>query len=250
VRRSIASKTTAAWSKLGTPCGGEIAADVASCDLSGWTSNTPSGPLRLAPGFTLVALVVLTLGIGARVTTFSVVDAVVLRGLPFEDEARLFRIAESPRGGEARGGAVAPQNYRAWKAQQGGVFDDLAAIGRTAFKPSGADYRDLRVSGVTASLFSVLRPRMVIGAPFSTANEAEGRHRVLVISEGVWRRRFGADPEILGRTIVAPDGPWQIVGVVAAGFGYPTPDDGLDAVWAPYVVPGISANVAPRTCTT
>jgi putative ABC transport system permease protein len=191
---------------------------------------------RLAPGFTAVALIVLTLGIGATTAIFSVVDAVVLRPLPFPDAKRLIDITEVSVSGKGYGGSVTPQNFFDWKARQGGVFEDLAAVGGM-----GLTFRDraepelLQAIRVSASLFGMLRVQPERGRLFTADNEVDGNHRVLMISDGLWRRRFGADPTIVGRAVKTSDGVWLIVGVMPRGFEYPVGHSKPIDVWAPYV---------------
>ncbi len=190
--------------------------------------------LRLAPGFTAVAVAVLTLGIGATIAMFSVVDAVVLKALPFEDESRLVSVLEVTRT-TGRPGPVAPQNFLDWKTRTTAIFEDLGTFGRSAFAATDPELTQVEVRGVSASLLRVLRVRPALGAVFTEEQEREGHHRVVMISDALWRQRFGADPGVLGQTISAADGPWQIAGVFAPDFGYPVPQPGVEFVWHPYV---------------
>jgi putative ABC transport system permease protein len=209
--------------------------------------------LRATPGFTIVALLVLTLGIGATTAIFSVVDAVVLRGLPFDEHDRLVAVGERgtfgkgnrqgpPQSGDAADPqairAVQPQNYLDWIVQQS-VFESMAA--RWSASPTlrlpGADPEEVVAEHVTASFFDVLRIRPAIGRPFTADNEVDGRHRVAILSDALWHRRFGANPEIVGRTIPLDDGAYEIAGIMPVGVTYPVgallPTD----LWVPYVVP-------------
>ena len=145
--------------------------------------------LRSAKTFTAVALILLALGIGASTAIFSVVDAVVLRGLPFDEHDRLVAVGERrPLGPNPERGrdpealsSIAPQNYLDWAAQQK-VFESIAAIagaGVTLREP-GAEPEDLRAQRVTASFFDVLRVRPAIGRQFTAAHEVDGRHQVVL----------------------------------------------------------------------
>ena len=157
--------------------------------------------LRSSKGFTIAALVVLTLGIGATTAIFSVVDAVVLRGLPFDEHDRLVAVGERSRPSgqfayldrepEALG-ASAPQNYLDWAAQQR-VFESIAAMasGWLTLRQPGVEPESLVPQRVTAGFFNVLRVRPALGRAFTVENEIAGRDRVAVLSDGVWRRRFG-----------------------------------------------------------
>src|SRR3954470_13527500 len=171
--------------------------------------------LRSSPSFSLAAVLVLTLGIGASTAIFSVVDAVVLRGLPFDEHDRLVAIGErgavqrrppgDPRDPDALS-SVAPQNYFDWSAQQQ-AFESMAAIasGWLTLHQPGTEPESLTPQRVTSRFFDVLRVRPAIGRTFTSDEEIAGRDRVVVLSDGVWRRRFGGDPSIIGTTIALDD---------------------------------------------
>ena len=123
--------------------------------------------LRAAPGFTTTALIVLALGIGASTAIFSVVDAIVLRGLPFDDANRLVSVSETNKARAGLpGGSSAPQNFLEWRAQQD-VFEAIGAsagIGGFTIREDGPP-EDLRALQTTANLFSILRVHPAIGQP-------------------------------------------------------------------------------------
>ena len=202
--------------------------------------------LRSSPTFTAVALVVLALGIGASTAIFSVVDAVVLRGLPFDEHDRLVAIGErrtiGPRPDPNRDpnalSSAAPQNYMDWAAQQQ-VFESIAAIASGSFtlREADAEPEDLRAQRVTAGFFDVLRVQPALGRAFTKENETEGRHRLVVLSDGLWRRRFGGDPSIVGRTIPLEGEPYEVAGIMPPDFQYPVGVPRATDLWVPYVVP-------------
>jgi putative ABC transport system permease protein len=213
--------------------------------------------LRTAPSFTAVALIVLTLGIGASTAIFSVVDAVVLRALPFDEHDRLVAVGErrasaptAPRSGGALSliadpnrdplqlSSIAPQNYLDWAAQQQ-VFESMAAIGFGAYtlREPGAEPEELRAQRVRAGFFDVLRVQPAIGRAFTVEHEVEGNHEVTVLSEGLWRRRFGGDPGIVGRTIPLEGSSYEVLGVMPTDFAYPIGAVRPTDLWVPYVVP-------------
>ena len=206
--------------------------------------------LRSTPTLTIVALLVLTLGIGASTAIFSVVDAVVLRGLPFDEHDRLVAVGErraprpdspmlvTPNPDPAAISSSAPQNYMDWAKQQT-VFESIAAIAGGAFtlKEPGLEPEEIRAQRVTAGFFTVLREQPARGRAFSEENEVEGRHQVAVLSDGLWRRRFGADPHIIGKTIPLEGGAFEVVGVMGPGFEYPVGAVRPTDIWVPYVVP-------------
>ena len=209
--------------------------------------------LRSARGFTIVALIVLTLGIGATTAIFSVVDAVVLRGLPFDEHDRLVAVGERSRRPEPGAdpkdiSTAAPQNYLDWVAGQR-VFESMAAIGSgwLTLRLPGGEPESLIPQRVTASFFDVLRVRPAIGRAFSAANEVAGRDKVAVLSDGLWRRRFGADPNVIGRVVRLDDVEggaessggigYEILGVMPPEFAYPVGEPRATDIWVPYVVP-------------
>ncbi len=192
--------------------------------------------LRAAPGVTATALCILALGIGAGTAIFSVVDAVALRGLPFDRADELLAPGESWKGkGDA---GVTPQDFLDWRARQD-VFSGLAATTspREAFRFPADDrrYSALKVTCVTANLFDVLGVAPRVGRAFADADEAAGAVPVAILSDGFWRARFAADPLIVGRTMTLTNGTWTIVGVMPPEFTYPLGMPARD-LWVPYVM--------------
>ena len=202
--------------------------------------------LIASKSFAIVALIVLTLGIGATTAIFSVVDAVVLRALPFDEHDRLVALGErrtdvrvpDPNRDPLQLSSAAPQNYIDWAAQQQ-VFESIAAIagGAITYQQPGTEPEDLRSQRVTAGFFEVLRSHPAIGRAFTADNEVTGRERVVVLSDGLWRRRFNADPAIVGQSIPLNRNQYEVIGIMPATFEYPVgllrPTD----LWIPYVVP-------------
>ena len=206
--------------------------------------------LRATPTVTLVALVVLVLGIGATTAIFSVVDAVVLRGLPFDEHDRLVALGQRrapnpnapapavPNPDPAAVSSAAPQNYMDWAARQQ-VFESIAAIasGSLTLRDPGAEPEDMRAQRVTAQFFDVLRSHPVRGHAFTKENEVDGRHQVVVLSDGLWQRRFGGDPAIVGKTIPLEGTAYEVIGVMAPDFVFPAGSPKPTELWVPYVVP-------------
>src|SRR5688500_4887495 len=204
--------------------------------------------LKSSKTFTIVALLVLALGIGASTAIFSVVDAVVLRGLPFEEHDRLVALGErrppdpnfppDPTRDPNAVSSAAPQNYMDWAAQQQ-VFESIAAISGGAFtlREPGTEPEEIRAQRVTAGFFNVLREQPRLGRAFTSENETEGRDRVAVLSDGLWNRRFGGDPAIVGKTIPLEGGAFEVVGVMGPDFQYPIGSTRPTDLWVPYVVP-------------
>jgi putative ABC transport system permease protein len=199
--------------------------------------------LRASKTFTAVALTVLALGIGAGTAIFSVVDAVVLRGLPFDEHDRLVamgrRITPVRPGGDPQAlSSLAPQDYGDLAVQQK-VFESVAAVanGALTLRDPGAEPEEIRAQRVTAGFFKVLRVQPALGGTFSADNEVDGRHRVCVLSDDLWRRRFAADPAIVGRTIPLEGAAYDVVGIMGPDFTYPVGAAKPTELWVPYVVP-------------
>lgn len=201
--------------------------------------------LSASKAFTLVAVTVLALGIGATTAVFSVVDAAVLRPLPYDDPGRLVAVGERNTRTLARPGAdpqevsiFSPQNYLDVAANQES-FEVIAAVlsGTATIGPSvgDADPEDLRIQRVTSGFFRVFRVQPRLGRTFTADDELAGRDRVCVLSDALWRRRFAADPAVVGQTIDLNALSYTVIGVLGAGFTNPMSlQDGVD-LWTPYV---------------
>jgi len=202
--------------------------------------------LRASAAFTAVALAVLALGIGASTAIFSVVDAVVLRGLPFDEHDRLVAVGtrrpppvgDDPARDPQQLVTASPQDFMDWDQRQQ-VFASLAAT-TTSFvslREAGGEPEDLRALRATADTFEVLRIGPALGRPFMAENEVEGRHRVAVLSDALWRRRFGSDPSIVGRTIALDGEAFEVLGVMPPDATYPVGAARSTDLYVPYVVP-------------
>ncbi len=195
--------------------------------------------LRSAPSFTAVALIVLTLGIGATTAIFSVVDGVVLRNVPFEEPHRLMSVADvDTRPGGFVGGHTTAPDYLDWVAGQT-HFEGLAATaGGPAFTVrDGGHPENLPAIRATANLFGLLRVQPQLGRTFSAEHEVEDNHRVALISHNLWQRRFGGTDDVVGKTMTFDTGIWHILGVMPEGFEYPVGAARPADMWVPYVVP-------------
>ncbi len=172
--------------------------------------------LRRAPGFTLAAIATLALAIGANTALFALVDAVVLRPFPYPEPERLVALVEHAHGSRS---AVAPGNIADYRVP---AFESLAAW--------HFDEKDLSDGGrpetlfaheVTHDFFAVLGTGPMLGRAFLPEEDREGGPAVVIITDGLWRARFGADPAILGRSIRLDRIPHQVVGVLPADFSPP-----------------------------
>jgi putative ABC transport system permease protein len=190
--------------------------------------------LRAAPGFSVVALFVLAFGIGSSTLIFSMADAVVLRALPFDEPDRIVVVGSLYNG---HPGLETAATFLEWRERQT-AFEALTAIADGALIiKTDSQAEEVRLERVTAEFFSVLRVRPPIGQPFTADNEVDGRDGVAMISDALWRSRFGADPNIVGETMKSNMGTKTIVGVMPPDFSYPAGAARPTDVWIPYVVP-------------
>ena len=168
-------------------------------------------------GFTGVAIITLALGIGANATIFSVVNAVLLKSLPYPDADRLVALSQHSK--QSADISVSFPDYLAWRAQQT-VFDEMSARMPTGGVITGEGEPD-RVIGrlVTASFFSTLGVQPFIGRAFTDAEDKPG-NKVMVLSHAVWLRRFGGAPEVIGKSITYNGESWTVVGVMPSGFDF------------------------------
>ncbi len=190
--------------------------------------------LRRAPGFAAAAALTIALGVGATTAMFSVVYGVLLRPLPFGDPDRLVVLwTRAPRLGLARA-MVGAANARDWR-EQNRVFEDIAlvrTIGNFNLVGQGEPVR-LLGARVTANLFPVLRVSPLLGRTFTPDENEDGNHRVVLLSHGLWQRRFGGDPSVVGRRISLSGVPHTVVGVMGPSFRYPSREFEL---WVPLTI--------------
>ena len=185
---------------------------------------------RKNPGFTIVAVIALALGIGANTAIFSVVNTVLLRPLPYKDPERLVMVWEdASRHGYPRD-TPAAGNYVDWR-DQNQVFEGMAAIADTSFNLTGSGEPE-RLEGrrVSVNLFPLLGVEPQIGRVFTAAEDQPGAQRVVLLSYGLWQRRFGGDPNIAGQSLTLNGESYVVVGVMPARFQFPSSDD---QAWVP-----------------
>ena len=176
--------------------------------------------LLKSPVMTFVALFALTLGIGANTAIFSVVNTVLLRSFPYKDPEQLALVWEKRQGGRTDQNVINLGNFSDWK-EQNSVFADMAAFLDTSRNLTG-DGEPEEITGqlATTNLFSVLGTNPVLGRTFTADEGGEGGSRVIVISYGLWQRRFGGDKLIVGRQILVNEQPATVIGVMPATFGW------------------------------
>ncbi len=182
--------------------------------------------LARSPGFTILAVLILALGIGANTSIFSVVSAVLIKPLPFKAPDQLvFLWDDGSAGGLSAHSTVAPANYVDWKGRSRS-FEAMALFnGLRQYTLTGGGEPE-RIAGIEASgdFFSVLRLTPIVGRTFSAADEGPNASPVVVLSRTLWVRRFGADPGIVGRDIVLDNVKRTVIGVVPPAFRYPNKD--------------------------
>jgi putative ABC transport system permease protein len=186
--------------------------------------------LRKSPGFTVIAVIALALGIGANTAIFSVVNAVLLRPLPFEKADQLVLVWEKrPQLGRMRNVASPPDFYD-WKAQNQ-VFDGMAAFTGSGFNlSSGTEPERIQGASVSPELFAVLRSQPRLGRAFETDEDKPGHNKVVILSHGLWQRRFGAEPGLIGQTILMNDQSYAVIGIMPPDFYFPNRSS---EVWVP-----------------
>lgn len=193
--------------------------------------------LRRNPAFACSGILVLALGIAAITVVFSIVYGVLLRDLPYDQPDRLVTLGSARRDVGFQAAYAGAADYFDWRQQQQ-VFEDLGLtrpIANYNLTGSGEPER-LQGARATASVFSTLRVRPAIGRVFTEEEQLDPgtASSVVVLSHGLWQRRFGGDPSVVGGTILLNGSPYQVVGVMGADFQYPARDFEL---WTPLYIP-------------
>jgi predicted permease len=203
--------------------------------------------LYKSPGFSIVTVLTLAIGIGANVATFSVVYAVLLRPLPFPQPEQLVRVFDDLRGtNEQDVGMSAPE---LWDLQdRSGVFEDISAVAPSNSAVAGGE-RTVRAESLITSpdYFALLGAKPQLGRVYTQQDAVPGFMEAVVISDGFWRRNYGSDPNIIGRKMRLDNDPYTIVGVMPPGFRHPGPTLDTDVeVWIaagfnalPFPVPAV-----------
>ena len=174
------------------------------------------------PGFTIVAILTLAFGIGASTAIFSIVNGVMLRPLPYPEPEDLVIVSEIvPQYGRF---SVAPANFLDWR-QQNTVFERIATFQSGTDSLVGSDGPErIQMALVSWDIFDLLRVSAAVGRGFRAEEDVPDQNTVIVLSHGMWQRRFGADPNILGRSVTLGGSPATVVGVMPAGFYFPDRD--------------------------
>ena len=177
--------------------------------------------LRRAPGFATTALLTLALGVGATTTVFSAVHGTLLKPLPYHDAGRLVQLWETSALTGDDHNPVSVPNYRDW-TRESRSFSAMLAYGYNRYTVTGGDLPEqIQGSQLFGDVARTLGVRPLLGRAVELR---DARERVVVLSEGLWRRRYAADPQVVGRAIVMNDQPHTIVGVMPASFRFPRRD--------------------------
>ncbi len=192
--------------------------------------------MRRAPGFAATALITLALGVGATTAVFSIVHGVLLRPLPYRDPDGLVRLWEEYPGGVSPAGNrwLSRSTYAVWREHTRtidaiggyGLSDHQLAFGSEGFKVFGAQ--------VSPAVLATLGVAPALGRFMTDADDREGAPRVVIVSDALWRERYGASPGVLGTSLVVDGIPHAIVGVAPPAFEFPDP---RVRFWLPYVIP-------------
>jgi putative ABC transport system permease protein len=191
-----------------------------------------------SPGFTVVAVLAIALGVAANTAIFSVVNAVLLEPLPYKESGQLMMVWESNRQRDLHQNSISPANLIDWK-EQTGVFEDVAAfIDRRTNLTSDGDPVELPVQFVTPNLFRVLGVEPMMGRGFADEDAKPDAAQVVVLGHGLWQRRFGGDRKIIGKTITLNDNKVMVVGVMPPSFQWFIRKSSLNAkppeMWTPF----------------
>jgi len=177
------------------------------------------------PGFAVTAVFLLALGIGANTAIFSVVNAVLLKPLPYPEASRVMQIWHVPPAKSFPGMSffsVSPANYLDWKSQSRS-FAHMAAYGGTGFTVGGAERPEaLEGAIVDPEFFSVLRVQPILGRSFSEEENQPGHGHAVILGNALWRDHFSSDPHIVGRSIILNGENYNVVGVMDAKFSFPS----------------------------
>jgi predicted permease len=176
--------------------------------------------LRRNAGFTAAVVLTFALGIGCTSAIFSLVNGMLLRPLPYQEPSRLVVLWERNASRGADRNVVSVQNFEAWR-DRARSFSSVAALVPAPMTLAGSPTERMTGAQVSASYFGLLGVRPMLGRDFAPGDESNGGAPVTMLSNALWRTRFGADPAVVGRTIVLDDHPYLVIGVMPASFDPP-----------------------------
>ena len=177
--------------------------------------------LRATPGFTCIGVLTLALGIGATTAVYSVVDALLVRPLPFTEPDRLYNLWSTPPGGGRQFVPLTLEKLLGWR-EQTDLFSQIEPYNTRSLVVTGAGEPEVIIGAeVGGGLMAMLGARAALGRTIQPEDTPRGGTHVVVLSDGMWRSRFGADPGVLGRRIRLDDTEFDVIGVMPAGFRFP-----------------------------
>jgi len=202
------------------------------------------------PGFTAIAVMALALGIGANTAIFTIVNAVLLERLPFREPDRIVSLWEESARRPGRHNTLGPANVIRWR-ERATTFEAIAALVDTRANLTGSgEPEEVVVQNVEQAFFGILGVQPLIGRPFTEAENRDPQSAVVMLGYDFWQRRFGGDPNVVGRTIQLNSRPQTIVGVMPPGFRLFLKEASLAGkpsdVWAPYVFPADARDLPGR----
>ena len=227
-RREAGNLLAWLWLWLETICDVVLTAAQAHLDILRQDLRDTLRSLRRAPGFTTTVIAVTALGIAATTAAFSITDHVLVRPLPFANPDRLLTVWEQfPNYSEVE---ASPANYRDW-VKMNKAFESMGAFRGFAANLSG-DGQPAHLEGiaVTATVLPLLGVKPALGRLFSVEDDREGASRTLILSDSLWRTRFGADPGVLNRKVILDGAPYTVIGVMRPDFFFPRRDV---VMWTP-----------------
>ena len=200
--------------------------------------------IRKRPGFSAAAILTLAIGVGATAAVFAVVDAVLLRPLPYPESDRLYSLFEVNSRGNVGRTRTTFLNFLDWR-DQASSFDGMAAHIGTGFTLTGrGDPEFVLGQQVTTNLLDVLRVTPLLGRSFLSHEGKAGNHRVILLTYGLWNAHFGGDPSVVARPTIVNAEPYEIIGVLPPSFAYP---DATYRLLTPFVTEGTLPGGPPRT---
>ena len=190
--------------------------------------------LGRSPGFTVVCVVTLALGIGANSAIFSIVYNTLLRPLPFPDSNRLAVIWEVDASAGLTRGAASVAEFLDWRAQND-VFESMSLWRGWFHTLSGGEPEQVWGSSISADFFRVLGVKPLLGRDFRSDEETPGRDQVVLVTYSLWQRRYGADPALIGKSIAIDAKPYTVIGVLPPGFSLFGTSRQID-LWMPFAI--------------
>jgi putative ABC transport system permease protein len=230
-KRPPVARRVSEWSRREPPAGADRGGFMRAISRLGVLRDARYAVRMLVhtPGFSLVAMLTFAIGIGVNTAVFSVVDGVLLRPLPYPKANEITMVWLDNTRQKIKEDITSFPNYRDWR-DQNTSYAHLAGVTEASFTLTGAGEPE-RLEGViaTANYFDVMGVGAIHGRVFTSQNETPGQDGVIVISEGLWQRRFGGAQDVLGRTISLNGRPHEIIGVMPASLKWP----GSPEVWKP-----------------